>query len=67
VAVDEVAQRAIQLVVVAEIVDAVVVVERVTQLRTQVVPVSVGDAERRGPDLPQAADERPDVGGKVRR
>jgi hypothetical protein len=67
VAVDEVAERANELVVVSEIVDAVVVVERVTQLRAQVLPVGVGDAEGRRPDLSQTADERPDVGRKVRR
>jgi hypothetical protein len=67
VAVDEEPQRASELVVVAEVVDAVVIVQRLTQLRLKLLPVRVGNAERRRPNVLQAADEPPPVRREVRR
>ena len=57
-----------QLVVVGQVVDAVVVVEAVAQLGPQLLPVRVGDAERRARRRSVSPrDEPPPVGRKVRR
>jgi len=67
VAVDEVPERAGELVIVVKVVDAVVVVERAAELRPELLPVGVGDAERRGSDVSQATDKTPPVSRNVRR
>jgi len=64
---DEETERACQLVVIVEIVDPVVVVERGAQLGTKLLPVGVSNTERRGADIRQPTDEPPPIGWKVRR
>jgi hypothetical protein len=66
-AVDEEAQRARELVVVAEIVYPVIVVKGVAQLRSKLFPVGIGYSQRGGADFGQAADEPPPIGREVRR
>src|SRR5688500_1128511 len=65
--IDEVVQRSRELVVVGQGVGAVVVVERLTQLGPQLLPIRVGYAERGGPDFGEATHEPIGVARKVRR